>query len=377
MSKRDYYEVLGVPKSSSPDEIKKAYRKLALKYHPDRNPNDKEAENKFKEATEAYEVLSDEKKRQRYNQFGHSGMQGGSDYHQYQDMGDIFENFGDIFGSIFGQQQQQKRGKKSGPTAQRGHDLAQELSISLKESYTGCKRDISIYRYIACEKCHGAGAASGSKPTPCTACQGSGQIISRQGFFSYAQTCNSCWGQGFIISNPCSGCHGQSRVQKHERLADVNIPAGIFDRAELRISGKGDAGIFSGPAGDLYITVHVSEDKKFFRRNNDLVTRLNLTYPQLVLGCQIEIENIDGSKETIKIPQGCPVGKEITVVGKGFPDLRSKTRGNLIIITNCDIPTKLNAETKKSLVEFAEKLGNQSSNSEGTISGFFKKFLGS
>lgn len=377
MSKRDYYEILGVTKTAPADEIKKAYRKLALKFHPDRNPNDKEAENKFKEATEAYEVLSDEKKRQRYDQFGHSGMQGGSDYHQNPDMGDIFENFGDIFGSIFGQQQQQqKRAKKSGPTPQKGHDLAHDVSITLKESYLGCKRDLNIYRYIGCEKCNATGAAAGSKPAICPGCRGTGQIISQQGFFSYAQTCNGCWGQGFKITNPCTACHGQSRAQKHDRL-DINIPAGIFDKAELRVTGKGDAGVFNGPPGDLYLSIHITPDKKFSRRNNDLVTRLNLTYPQLVLGCQIEIENIDGTKESIKVPQGCPVGKEIVVVGKGFADLRSKVRGNLVIVANCDIPTKLNAETKKALHDYAEKLGNQTASSESTISGFFKKFLGS
>lgn len=374
--KRDYYEIFGVEKSASADEIKKAYRKLAMKYHPDRNPDNKEAEDKFKEATEAYEVLSDQAKRQKYDQLGHAGM-GAGDYGQYSDFGDIFENFGDIFEGIFGQGGGQRRArKKSGPTPQQGHNLSQRADISLQEAYTGIKKEIKIYHYQPCEGCKGSGCKKGTKPSACATCKGMGNIHYQQGFFAYTQPCTSCYGQGFKIASPCSECRGQSRVQKHEKL-NITIPAGIYQNAELRVSGKGDAGIFGGPSGDLYLVINIASHQKFNRRENDLVTTLNLTYPQLVLGCQVEIENIDGTRETIKVSKGCPVGKEILVPGKGFAMLHSKGRGNLAIITNCDIPVKLNEETKKVLLDYAEKLGDaRASSSTGGISGFFKRFLG-
>lgn len=374
MNKKDYYEVLGISKSASKDEIKKAYRKLALKYHPDRNPDNKQAEDKFKEAAEAYEVLSTPDKRQKYDQFGHAGMQGGADYHQYSDLGDIFEQFGDIFGNIFGggpRRQQQK----SGLTPQRGHDLSQPLSILLKESFMGCKKEIRIYHYVGCKDCSSSGCKPGTKPQICGQCHGTGQTVSRKGFFAFAQSCSKCYGQGYTIPSPCSGCRGQSRIQKHSKLT-VNVPAGIYDKAELRVAGKGDAGIFGGTSGDLYLTIEVESHKYFHRRNNDLVTYLNLTYPQLVLGAQIEIESIDNSKEQIKIPKGCPVGKEIVIAGKGFKDLHRRGTGNLVIITQCDIPKKLSAKAKESLLSYSEELEKIQAKSESGISGFFKKFLG-
>ena len=376
MAKRDYYDILGVSKDASQAEIKKSYRRLALKYHPDKNPDNKAAEDKFKEAAEAYEVLSNADKRSKYDQFGHSGMHGGSDYHQYSNINDIFENFGDIFGDLFGMGG--GRGRRShagGPAPQRGHDLAQTLTISFKESYLGCKKEIRILHYIRCDGCNGSGCMSGTQPYTCTACNGQGQVYSRQGFFSFAQACSSCQGQGFIIPSPCNKCRGQSRTQKHSKLT-ITIPAGIYQNAELRVTNKGDAGVFGGSSGDLFFTITIAANKYFHRRNNDLVTHLTLTYPQLVLGCQMEIENIDGIKETIKIPKGCPVGEEIVLPGKGFVNIQSRRdHGNLVIIAQCHIPRKLNAETKEALLDYAKKLGDQNSNSGG-ISGFFKKFLG-
>jgi len=375
MSKKDYYDILGVSKSASKEEIKKSYRKLALKYHPDRNPDNKQAEDKFKEAAEAYEVLSSADKRKKYDQFGHAGMHGGSDYHQYSDMSDIFEQFGDIFGSIFGGGGQAQNRKKSGFTAQRGHDLSQTLIISLKESFLGCKKEIRIYHYITCLDCPGNGCQPGTSPIACNHCHGTGQTVSRQGFFAFAQSCTACYGQGFTIPSPCRTCKGQSRIQKHNKLV-VNVPAGIYDKAELRVASKGDAGTFGGPPGDLYLTITVKPNSTFYRRGNDLVTKLNLTYPQLVLGAQIEIETINGSKESIKVPKGCPVDKEIVITGKGFRDLHHRGSGNLVIITQCDIPRKLDANTKTALLDYAKKLGELASNANGGISGFFKKFLG-
>ena len=375
MNKRDYYEVLGVSKTASQEEIKKSYRKLAIKYHPDKNPGDKKSEETFKEAAEAYEVLSNANKRQKYDQFGHSGMQGGHDYHQYSNMNDIFESFGDIFENLFGGGQSRSRRQSAGPTQQQGHDLAQNITISLEESYLGCKKEIKTYHYVACDGCNSSGCKSGTKIAVCATCHGTGQKIARQGFFSFSQPCSACWGKGYTIPHPCADCKGQSRIQKHERLT-ITIPAGIYNEAELRVTGKGDSGIFGGPSGNLYLRVDVKKDKNYFRRDNDLVTYLTLTYPQLVLGSHIEVTNIDGTKHTVKIPKGCPVGKEINVVGKGFPNLHSSSgKGNLVFIVQCDIPRRLNQETNDALLDYAKKLGNQTSDNDGII-GFFKKFLG-
>lgn len=375
MKKRDYYQILGVTKNATADEIKKNYRKLAMQYHPDRNPDNKEAEEKFKEAAEAYEVLSDTDKRARYDQVGHDAFQNGAGAHHYQNMDDIFESFSDIFGDLFGTQTGSRKSRRGSPPAQRGHDLSLNIEITLQEAFLGCKKDIKIYHFESCPTCKATGCKDGTKPSTCTTCSGHGSVHYRQGFLTYSQPCSACHGQGFKITSPCHECRGQSRVQKHEKLS-VNIPAGIFDQAELRLSEKGDAGSFGGESGDLYLVISIKPDARFSRRENDIVTLLTLTYPQLVLGCQIEIEHIDGVKETVKIPRGCPVGKEITVEGRGFARLRGSGRGNLVIVPQCDIPTKLNEETKQALLAYAEKLGNASQQGASGITGFFKKFLG-
>jgi molecular chaperone DnaJ len=374
---RDYYEILGVSKNASADEIKSAYRKLALKYHPDRNPDNKEAEEKFKEAASAYEVLSDADKRKRYDQFGHAGVDGQSMGAGPQDMNmdDIFEHFGDIFGDIFGMGAQRQTRRKSGPTPKRGHDLSQELQISLKEAFTGTKKEIGIYQFVACQNCDGKGMDKGTSAQSCSRCGGTGQLQFKQGFFMYAQPCDTCQGTGYTIPHPCKTCKGQSRVQKFDKFT-VTIPKGIFNGAELRISSKGDAGVYGGATGDLFIHVTVNSDKTFSRIEDDLVCTIMLTYPQLVLGCQIDIESIDGSKETIKIPKGCPVGEKIIVPGKGFQRLRNKSYGNLVVITNCYIPKKLSTDAKKALIEYSEKIGTATDQQEGSITSFFKKFLG-
>lgn len=378
-TKRDYYEVLGVARTATQEEIKAAYRKLALKYHPDRNPDDKESENKFKEAAEAYEVLSDQQKRKQYDQFGHNSPHMGSGYGQSghgMDMNDIFEHFGDIFGDIFGAGGgSQKRKKKSGPTPKRGHDLTKELSLTLEEAFTGIKKDITYYHFVLCQTCKGKGAAQGSSVQECTQCSGAGQQLFRQGFFTYSQTCAACSGEGFTITNPCTACKGQTRVQQYETI-NVTIPAGIFDGADLRVSGKGDAGVFGGESGDLFLSIHVMPNKQFIRRGDDLECTITLTYPQLVFGAQMEIKSLDGSSESIKIPRGCAVNERITINGKGFPKLRSKGRGNLIVVTTCDIPKKLDAEAEKTLRTYSDQIGTKTDDSKGGITGFFKKFLG-
>lgn len=375
MSKRDYYEILGVDKSASQDKIKTAYRKLALKYHPDRNPDNKEAEEKFKEAAQAYEILSDPQKRKQYDQFGTSGVDGmGGAGPAGMNMDDIFEAFGDIFGDIFGGAHKRAR-KKNGPEPKRGHDLYQDMPITLKEAFTGSKKEVTYYRFFACETCHGKGTKTGTVAHACKKCQGAGQINIRQGFFMYSQTCGSCGGQGYTIPSPCSECYGQSRVQKYDKFS-VSIPKGIFNGAELRITGKGDAGIYGGPSGDLFTQINVLADKKFKRSSDNIEVNVMLTYPQLTFGSQVEIENIDGSKINIKIPKGCPVGNRIKISGKGFEKLRGRGRGDLVAITQCHIPKKLSKEAQEKLAEYSKLIGTTTEEEGGSISGFFKKFLG-
>lgn len=377
MAKRDYYEILGIAKSASADEIKAAYRKLALKYHPDRNPDNKEAEEKFKEATGAYEVLSDAEKRQRYDQMGHAGFEGmGQGGPGGMDMDDIFDQFGDIFGDIFGGGQDRRRAKKkTGPEPKRGHDLSKEVVITLKDAFLGAKEELSYHHFFACDTCQGKGMQKGTTMHKCAKCNGMGQVQFRQGFFMYSQTCSTCGGEGFTIPSPCLSCKGQSRKQQFDKFS-INIPKGVFDGAELRIAGKGDAGVFGGPSGDLFIKILVTEEKKFKRVEDDLVCSVMLTYPQLVLGAQLDIESIDGTKEAIKIPKGCPVGEKIVIPGKGFYKVRGNTRGNLVVITQCHIPKSLNADAKAKLMEYSNSIGTDTADSGSSIAGFFKKFLG-
>jgi len=374
MSKQDYYEVLGVSKNASTDEIKKSYRKQALKYHPDRNPGNKEAEEKFKKATEAYEVLSDQTKRQRYDQFGHSGMHAGADYHNYSDVHDIFSNFGDIFENFFGGGGAQRRGRSNnGMAPQRGHDLAQELSITLKEALTGIKKEVRVYHYIPCEACNHTGCKQGTRPQACGECKGTGQQTIQQGFFAFSQTCRTCGGQGYAITNPCTTCRGQSRIQQYDKLT-ITIPAGIYNDAELRVAGKGDAGKYNGSTGNLYFKIAIQKDKEFFRREDDLVCRLSLTYPQLVLGCQLGVESLDGTKHTIRVPKGTPVGHEVVISGKGFKRIHGYGSGNLVFITDCIIPKRINPESKEALLKYNEVLEKEDTGSG--LRSFFKRFLG-
>lgn len=379
---KDYYQTLGVDRSATKEEIKAAYRKLAMKYHPDRNPDNKQAEEKFKEAAAAYEVLSDDTKRQQYDQYGHAqyeqmGSHGGG-HHGDMNMDDIFGNFGDIFENIFGGQAgggKRKKSRATGPQPGRGHDLYKEVDLSLKDAFTGTKETVSFYHFLPCESCNHKGMAAGTSATVCTTCRGSGQVEFRQGFFAYAQPCTKCSGQGYIIPSPCTICRGQSRVQKYEKFS-VTIPTGIHDGAELRLSGKGDAGVYGGPSGDLFLKIKIMPDKKFSRQENDLVCSLMLSYPQLVLGAQMEIESIDGTKELVKIPKGCQVGERIVIPGKGFTNIRNKIRGNLVIVTQCYVPKKISTAAKDALSTYAQEVGNEVGDGNGSILGFFKKFLG-
>ena len=376
MSKKDFFETLGVSRSASKDDIKSAYRKLAMKYHPDRNPDNKQAEEKFKEVSQAYEVLSDDTKRAQYDQYGHDNYQNmGSGGGSHQNMDDIFGNFEDVFSSMFGGgSKSKKRRTSTGPTPKRGHDLAKEIVITLKESYLGTKSEVAYYHFFSCDICSGKGLKPGTSVDVCKTCKGTGQTHIQQGFFAFAQNCHSCSGNGFTIPSPCTDCKGQSRIRKYDKFS-VTIPAGAYDGAELRITEKGDAGVYGGTPGDLFIKLKVETDKKFKRIDDNLHSSIILTYPQLVFGCQIEIESLDGSKEIIKIPKGCQVDENIIMAGKGFTNLRNKVRGNLVITTKCDIPTKISVVAKEALTKYSEDIGTNASKEDGII-GFFKKFLG-
>ena len=354
MSKRDYYEVLGVPRTASDQEIKSAYRKLALKHHPDRNPGDKVAEDRFKEAAEAYAVLADTDKRHIYDRFGHPGLggaaTGGFDPTVFTGFEDILGGLGDIFGigEMFGGQR-----RRGGP--QRGADLRYDLEISFDESARGVETTIQIPRQEACETCNGSGAAPGSKPTTCPQCQGRGQLRYQQGFFTVARTCGQCRGTGSIISSPCTTCRGSGRVQQTRKLT-VKIPAGIASGQRLRLSGEGEAGAGGGPAGDLYVVVHVQEHPFFHRDGNDLFCEIPLNYTTLSLGGEITIPSLEG-EQTLKIPEGTQTGATFRLRGKGMPDVvAGRGRGDLLVTVKVVTPRKLTKEQRKVLEQLAEAL---------------------
>ena len=356
MSKRDYYEVLGVAKDASDQEIKSSYRKLALKFHPDRNPGDKSAEDKFKEAAEAYAVLADADKRHLYDRFGHAGLgaaaTGGAGFDPtvFTGFEDILGGLGDIFGfgDLFGGGR-----RRGGP--QRGADLRYDLEISFEESAHGAETSIQIPRQETCDTCHGSGAAPGSRPSTCPQCQGRGQLRYQQGFFTVARTCGQCRGSGQVISNPCSTCRGAGRVQKERKLT-VKIPAGIATGQRLRLSAEGESGAAGGPAGDLYVVVHV-QDHPFFQRDaNDLFCEIPLNFSTLALGGEITIPTLEGH-ETFKIPDGTQTGTVFRLRGRGMPDVTDRGgRGDLLITVKAITPKKLNREQKKLLQQLAATL---------------------
>jgi molecular chaperone DnaJ len=350
VSKRDYYEVLGVAKTAADQEIKSAYRKLALKYHPDRNHGNKDAEDKFKEAAEAYAILADADKRRVYDRFGHAGLGSGAGFDPsvFTGFEDILGGLGDIFGfgSVFGAGGQQRR---SGP--QRGADLRYDLEISFEESAKGAETAIQIPRQEPCETCKGSGAAPGTKPTTCPQCQGRGQLRYQQGFFTVARTCGQCRGTGSIISKPCSECRGSGRIPK-ERKITVRIPAGIATGQRLRLSGEGEAGPSGGPAGDLYVVIHVQDHPFFQRDGNDLFCEIPLHYPTLALGGDIKIPTLEG-EEAFSVPEGTQSGATFTLRGRGMPDVSGRGRGNLVVRVKLATPKKLTREQKKLLEELA------------------------
>ncbi|MEM7183075.1 MAG: molecular chaperone DnaJ [Spirochaetota bacterium] len=363
MSEKSYYEILGVSKNSKDDEIKKAYRKLAIKYHPDKNKGDKAAEDKFKEATEAYEVLRDPEKRRMYDQFGKAGVNaGGAGFGQgaYTDFSDIFGDFGDIFGDFFGGGRGQRR---SGP--RKGSDLRYNLEITLEDAAQGQEYKIDIPRSETCADCNGTGAAKGSTPMTCPDCGGTGQIRRTQGFFSIATTCGRCGGKGTIISDPCKTCKGSGLVERR-RTINIKIPPGVESGSRLKVSKEGEAGPNGGPPGDLYVVTHIKKHQDFERQGNDLVITKNISMVTACLGGEIEVPTIEGKNIMMKIPEGTESGQVFRLAGNGIPYLGSYGKGDQLVVIKVEIPKKLSKKQKELLLEFAKESG------ESTLSGIFK-----
>jgi molecular chaperone DnaJ len=352
VSKADYYEVLGVARDSSEQELKSAYRKQALKFHPDRNPGDHAAEEKFKQASEAYQVLSDPDKRAAYDRYGHAGVNGqggfggGSPFGGAVDLGDIF---GDLFGEMFGGAGgvgQQRAGRQ-----QRGDDLRFDLTVDFEAAMFGAETEVKLRRLEACPACKGHGSASGRGPATCSQCGGRGQLRYQQGFFSVARTCGGCNGTGQVISDPCTSCRGEGRAAADFRLK-VKVPPGVEEGTRIRYGGEGDAGRAGGPKGDLYIVLSIRPHDFWERHGNDLYCVMPISFPQAVLGDEFEIEGIDGPVN-LKIPEGTQSGREIRVRGRGVPILNSKATGDMIVKVIVQIPRKLTRAQK----ELVQKLG--------------------
>ncbi|MCI5606667.1 MAG: molecular chaperone DnaJ [Treponema sp.] len=363
MAKRDYYEVLGVEKSATQDEIKKAYRKLAVKYHPDRNPGDKEAEAKFREATEAYEILSDDQKRPIYDQYGFAGVDGmnqggGAQYsHAFHDFADIFGGagggFSDIFDSIFGGGFGGGSSSKAGRGPATGSSLRYDLHVTFKDAIYGTSADIHFKHNEVCEVCHGTGGAAGSSSKTCPTCNGMGQVRQGNGFFTIQQTCPSCRGKGTVIDKPCSCCRG-SGIQEKNKMMSLKIPAGVDNGKRLVIHGQGDAGENGGPAGDLVVVLHVDSHPNFERDGYDLYCAVPISITQAALGCDITITALDGKKITIKVPDGTSNGKLLRVRNEGVPVTNSSKKGDLFVKILVQVPTRLSLKEKELLKQFME-----------------------
>ncbi|MES2965238.1 MAG: molecular chaperone DnaJ [Bdellovibrionota bacterium] len=348
-SQRDYYEILGVQKDTDHDSIKKAYRKLAMQFHPDKNPGDKEAEEKFKEAASAYEILGNSEKRAKYDRFGHAAFAQGGGRQGFQDVDDIFASFSDIFGDFFGGGGGQRgRGRRNSTGPQRGADLRYICEVQLKDVITGMERDVEFETDESCKECTGSGAAKGSESEVCGTCGGNGQVIAQQGFFTVQTTCPKCQGAGRIIKNPCGKCQGRGR-QRVARKIRVNIPAGVDTGTQLRVGGEGEGGHRGGPPGDLYVEIRVEEHDVFQRHGLDLLGPLKISYIQALLGADIETETLDG-KETLSIPPGTNSGDRLRIEKKGVPSLRGAGRGSLYFEVDVEVPKKLKKGLKQRIL---------------------------
>jgi molecular chaperone DnaJ len=351
VTKADFYEVLQVSRDASDSELKTSYRKLAMLYHPDRNPNNPEAEEQFKACSEAYQVLSDPDKRAAYDRYGHAAFQGGgpaagSPFNGAQDLGDIF---GDIFGEMFG-----GGGGRRASRVQRGRDLRYDLTLEFEEAVFGVEKEISIRRLEACDDCGGTGSANGKSPATCTQCGGRGQVRFQQGFFSVAKTCSRCNGTGSMITDPCPGCRGEGlQARKHTIL--VKVPAGVEQDTRIRYQGEGESGRFGGPAGDLYVVLTVKAHKFFERDGDDLHCVMPISFPQAALGTELQIETLEGLA-TIKIPEGTQNGREFRLRNKGVPHLNEHGKGDLIVEIRVATPSKLTKQQKELLRQLGETM---------------------
>jgi molecular chaperone DnaJ len=368
MAKRDCYEVLGVERTAEPDEIKKAYRKLALKYHPDKNPGDKTAEEKFKELGEAYEILSEPQKRALYDQHGHAAFDrraGGFGSGPFHDPFEIFREVfggGGIFDDLFG-------GGRADPSQpQRGNDLRYDMEISFAEAAHGCEKEISVTKLAPCDTCQGSGAEAGSKIRTCPVCGGRGQVVNSRGIFSIAQTCPQCQGAGRVLEKPCKACHGQGRRERAAKIK-LRIPAGVDTGSRLRSAGNGEAGFRGGPPGDLYVVLHVQAHAIFQRDGDDLLCEVPVSFVQAALGAEIEVPALDGA-EMIKIPAGTQPGTMFRLKNKGIQNVQGYGRGDLHVRVNVEVPTRLSQAQRAKLQEFADLCNGQ----ESPLSqGFFEK----
>lgn len=371
MSKRDYYDVLGVQRGAGDSDLKGAYRKLAMKHHPDRNPGDKHCEQRFKEINEAYEVLKDPDKRAAYDRYGHAAFEQGMGGGPAGFGADFASTFADIFDDFFGMGRRQGRGTGR----ERGADLRYNMEITLEESYHGKAAEVRIPTSMTCEVCSGTGAKSGTKPKPCPTCGGYGRVRHAQGFFTLERTCLACQGRGQVIDDPCQACAGAGRVTR-ERTLSVNIPPGVEDGTRIRLAGEGEAGVRGGPAGDLYIFLSLGPHELFQRDGADLHCRVPISMVTATIGGEFEVPTIDGSKTRVKVPEGTQSGKRFRLAGKGMPVLRSKQAGDMYVQAVVETPQKLTKRQRELLMEF-DKLSSTDTQPES--SGFFgrvKEFFG-
>ena len=370
MAKRDFYDVLGVNKNASPQELKSAYRKLAVKHHPDKNPGDKNAEDKFKEASEAYGILSDQEKKQNYDNFGHAAFEGGGSRQGGGFSGGFGgADFSDIFEDFFGDFGGGTRSRSRRNASNRGSDLRYDLSITLEEAYEGKKQDIKFSTTEKCSTCKGNGSKPGYSPDRCSTCGGNGKVRSNQGFFTVQQTCPQCAGSGEEISNPCNDCNGQGNKQASKKIS-VTIPKGVDDGTRIRLAGKGEAGTKGGTSGDLYLFINVYSHDLFKRSDENLFFEFPISIADAALGTTIEIPTIDGGKAKIKIPDGTQNGKQFRLKGKGMPYMRGSGNGDLYVQVNTEVPISLNKAQKELLEKFRE-IENEKSNP--SIKKFFQK----
>jgi len=366
-TKRDYYEILGVAREADDAELKKAYRKLALKYHPDKNPGDKESEEKFKEAAEAYEVLRDPNKREIYNQYGHQGLEG-SGFSGVGGFDDIFSNFGDIFENFFGFGQ----GRRSGRRGRKGADLRYDMSLSFMEAAFGTETEIDIEKMEECAECSGSGCMKGTSPETCMQCRGTGQVSRSQGFFTVRTTCHVCHGKGQIISDPCPDCKGAGKIMVEKKVS-VKIPGGVDTGSRLRLTGEGEPGSYGGPSGDLYVFINVEPHDFFERNDTDIIYRMEISFIQAAIGCEVEIPTLVDTKK-LNIPKGTQYGHVFRLKGEGIASLKYGGRGDEIVEIIIKTPKSLNKKQEALLREF-EKLesGKLTSKLKNILKGSHKK----